>query len=105
MDPEGAQFESAYDSETDATDGQHGTCMFSNAFGPSFGVSKKAAVTVVCLPKTLKGLSEEDPSRVSVFRHRVLTDALNLVLEDIEERKNKYRAVISLSAWLLKIFK
>jgi hypothetical protein len=76
--------------------------MFSKAFG-AYGLSKGAAVTIVRLPRAIQGLSEESPDSVPSFRHRVLIDGLNLILQDIEDKGINHRAVINLSAGLRPI--
>lgn len=81
---------------------QHGTLMLSKVFGGSAGlhtgengVSRRAAVTIVQLPKAIRGLTAENV--LPAFRFRTITAALEAVLQNIQTRNIAHRAVINLS--------
>jgi len=71
--------------------------MFSMAFGAQSGVSKRAAVTIVRLPKAIRALSEWNPDTIPAFRIPTPTHALVPVLQDIQQRGIKNKAVVNLS--------
>ena len=96
VDPQGFPFDLRVNDKYDADPGQHGTCMFSKAFGLDYGVSKRASVTVAVLPMSIRGLSETSVT-ISPFRYRTVTDALNLILQDVQAKNLQYRAVVSMA--------
>jgi hypothetical protein len=97
VDPEGFPFDLRVGATYDSDTGQHGTCLFSKIFGEDYGVSKRASVTVVVLPQGVKGLSEDASSRIPPFRYRTVTDALDLILQDVLSKKIQNRAVVSMA--------
>ncbi|CZT01955.1 uncharacterized protein RCO7_05435 [Rhynchosporium graminicola] len=74
----------------------HGTAMACRVVGSKLGVSKKASLTIVRLPRSIVGAREV---RISSFktRVRVIEDALNLVIEDVESRGIERMSVVSIS--------
>jgi hypothetical protein len=71
--------------------------MFSKAFGADYGVSKRASVTIVVIPKAIQGLSEAAPGDVPAFRYGTVTDALDLILQDAQENNFQHRAVVQMA--------
>ncbi|CAG8978649.1 hypothetical protein HYALB_00009465 [Hymenoscyphus albidus] len=74
----------------------HGTCIASKAAGEPFGVSKKAAITIVRLPKSVQTPQEQQAGKSPGSRLWVIVDALKLVWADIQERDARIISVISL---------
>ncbi|XMA15067.1 hypothetical protein WAI453_007858 [Rhynchosporium graminicola] len=70
--------------------------MACRVVGSKLGVSKKASLTIVRLPRSIVGAREV---RISSFktRVRVIEDALNLVIEDVESRGIERMSVVSIS--------
>ena len=95
VDPQGFPFDLRID-KYDSNPGQHGTCMFSKAFGLDYGVSKRASVTVVVLPNAIRGFSETEVT-IPPFRYRTVVDAFNLIIQDVQAKNLQYRAVVSMS--------
>lgn len=98
MDPEGFPFDLRVGATYDGSAEEHGTCLFSKIFGAEGGVSKRTSVTVVVLPKAVPGFAD-DPSMGNVppFRYRTVTDALDLILQDVLSKKLQYRAVVNMA--------
>ncbi|PMD28391.1 hypothetical protein NA56DRAFT_696164 [Hyaloscypha hepaticicola] len=96
VDPQGYPFDLRVNDKYDADPGQHGTCIFSKAFGLDYGVSKRASVTVAVLPMSIRGQLETGVT-IAPFRYRTVTDALNLILQDVQAKKLQYRAVVSMA--------
>jgi hypothetical protein len=71
--------------------------MFSKAFGADYGVSRRASITIVVIPKAIQGLSEAAPSDVPAFRYRTVTGALDLILQDVQDNNYQHRAVVRLA--------
>jgi hypothetical protein len=94
--PTGYPFDLRVNDKYDADPGQHGTCMFSKAFGLDYGVSKPASVTVAVLPMSIRGQLETGVT-IAPFRYRTVTDALNLILQDVQAKNLQYRAVVSMA--------
>jgi hypothetical protein len=51
------------------------------AFGVDWGVSKRASVTIVVIPKAIKGVAHPDEDHPP-SRFRTVADALDLILKD-----------------------
>ncbi len=96
VDPQGFPFDLRVNDKYDSDQNQYGTCIFSKAFGLDYGVSKRASVTVVVLPSAIRGFSETSVN-IPPFRYRTVVDAFNLILQDVQENKLQYRAVVSIS--------
>jgi hypothetical protein len=71
--------------------------MFSKVFGNDYGVSKRSSVTVVVLPAAIPGISDKPGQIVPPIRFRTVADALDLILQDVQEKQFQHRAVVSLS--------
>lgn len=96
VNPQGFPFDLRINDKDDSDPGQHGTCMFSKAFGLENGVLKRASVTVVVLPSAIRGFSETGVT-IPPFRYRTVVDAFNLIIQDVQAKNLQYRAVVSMS--------
>jgi hypothetical protein len=83
--------------KNDANSGQHGTCMLSRTVGPEFGVSKRAALTIVRLPAPIRGPGDPPLVPLASWRMSTLVDGIAKVLQDVFDRGIQNQAVISLS--------
>jgi len=67
--------------------------------GPLYGVSKKAAVTIVRVPKAVQGPG--DPTDVPFtadFRQRTVVDAYRIIIRDVVVKGLSRKAVINVSS-------
>ena len=60
--------------------------MFSKVFGNDYGVSKRSSVTVVVLPAAIPGILDKPGQIVPPIRFRTVADALDLILQDVQEK-------------------
>jgi len=70
--------------------------MFSRAVGAEFGVTKRAALTIVRLPAPVRGPGDP-PGMLSLWRMSTLVDGLAKILQDVFDKGIQNQAVISLS--------
>jgi hypothetical protein len=102
VDPQGFPFDLRVNDKYDSDPNQHGTCMFSKAFGLDYGVSKRASVTVVVLPSSIRGFSETSVT-IPPFRYRTVVDAFNLIIQDVQAKNLQYRAVVSMAFGIIPL--
>ena len=66
--------------------------------GPLFGVSKKAAVTIVRVPKAIQGPGDPDDKPFTAdYRTRSVIDAYRIIIRDIISNGLTRKAVINMS--------
>ncbi|CAG8955519.1 hypothetical protein HYFRA_00009472 [Hymenoscyphus fraxineus] len=95
------QGEDAFDFQRVKNDWQpslHGTCMASKAVGEPFGVSKKAALTIVRLPEPIQTQKEKEAGKTPQARTKPIINALQQVHKDIWKRDSGPLSVVSISA-------
>lgn len=71
--------------------------MASVALGEPFGVSKKASMTIICLPEVIQTPEEREAGIEPSTRLALVVDALELVLSDIKSRNSGVFSVLSMS--------
>jgi hypothetical protein len=80
---------------TDSRDVFRGSGMLSRAVGDPFGVSLKSDVTIVKLPKPIRGPG--DKGLLPLYRYFHMLDAFRQILADVNTRGLNKRAVVSFS--------
>lgn len=91
-DPDDERYVRSTTEDDDATDG-HGSCVYSMAVGPRYGIAKEADVVIVKHAKLKKDLpkGEEDTLESATL------DGMSRILKDIKDSNLKKKAVVNLS--------
>lgn len=74
--------------------------MFSRAVAFPAGVSRKALVTIVRLPRAVQNAQERAANKRPTWQYHILVDALTRILDDVITRQIQRHAVVSMSIGL-----